>query len=198
MSRTPKTIKEIQENSTELYRILGSDDPVGMYPTVMDNLTYSYIGSSVITYVLGVSNRHMDNILITKEGNYLHIDFGYIFGSQPPNKGNSAEMHYIKVISNTILSYAEKVKCMTKEGFLEEFHKVYAVLRRNANFIVGLFKVMNDTGLFKFCEPAVGFLKKRLAIGKTDDEASNQMEDTIYKSENSFFDPLYDLFHNIK
>ena len=35
---------------------------------------------------------------------------------------------------------------------------------------------MNDTGLFKFCEPAVGFLKKRLAIGKTDDEASNQMK----------------------
>lgn len=37
----------------------------------------------VITYVLGVGDRHYDNILISKNGKMFHIDFGYILGRDP-------------------------------------------------------------------------------------------------------------------
>ncbi|EAY10243.1 Phosphatidylinositol 3- and 4-kinase family protein [Trichomonas vaginalis G3] len=38
---------------------------------------------SVVSYVLGVGDRHLDNLLVSKKGNFLHVDFGYMFGIDP-------------------------------------------------------------------------------------------------------------------
>ena len=43
----------------------------------------SCVGYCIIGYVLGIGDRHLENIMISKSGTIFHIDFGYILGKEP-------------------------------------------------------------------------------------------------------------------
>ena len=43
----------------------------------------SCVGSMVAAFVLGLADRHQDNMLLVGEQVFAHIDFGYVAGSRP-------------------------------------------------------------------------------------------------------------------
>jgi phosphatidylinositol 3-kinase len=54
--------------------------PSGVEPAVMENYVRSMAGYSVISYILGLGDRHLHNLLLQQNGRMFHIDFGYILG----------------------------------------------------------------------------------------------------------------------
>ncbi|KAJ1676804.1 Phosphatidylinositol (PI) 3-kinase, partial [Spiromyces aspiralis] len=48
------------------------DDPFGVAPSVIDTYLRSCAGYCVITYLLAVGDRHLDNLLLTPQGNLFH------------------------------------------------------------------------------------------------------------------------------
>lgn len=46
----------------------------------VQEFTLSCVGYVVATYVMGVADRHSDNIMVKKSGQMFHIDFGHILG----------------------------------------------------------------------------------------------------------------------
>eukprot|EP00483_Globobulimina_turgida_P003735 UN03741 len=48
----------------------------------VNRLIATSVGSYIGAYIMGIRDRHSDNILIKKDGTLFHIDYGYVLGEK--------------------------------------------------------------------------------------------------------------------
>jgi len=61
---------------------------------------------SVISFLLNVGDRHLDNIMVTSQGEFFHIDYGFILGEEPTFKkalGAKSRVRIPQKMKDTIL-----------------------------------------------------------------------------------------------
>ncbi|XP_034023735.1 LOW QUALITY PROTEIN: phosphatidylinositol 4,5-bisphosphate 3-kinase catalytic subunit beta isoform [Thalassophryne amazonica] len=139
--------------------------------------TLSCAGYCVATYVLGIGDRHSDNIMVRSTGQLFHIDFGHILGNFKSKFGIKRERvpfilthDFIHVIQQGKTGYTEKFS-----SFRQYCEDAYLILRKNGNLFITLFALMLTAGLPELTSVKdIQYLKDSLALGKTDDEALKQ------------------------
>ncbi|KAL2010307.1 hypothetical protein VTN00DRAFT_6114 [Thermoascus crustaceus] len=168
-------------------------EPLGVRKEAMDTYIKSCAGYCVITYLLGVGDRHLDNLLLAPDGHFFHADFGFILGRDPKpfapmmklckemveGMGGANSPHYLQF----------KQHCFT----------AYTTLRKSANLILNLFSLMVDANIPDIrVEPdkAVLKVKERFHLEMSEEEAIRHFEQLINDSVNAIFGVVIDRLHD--
>ncbi|XP_033942762.1 phosphatidylinositol 4,5-bisphosphate 3-kinase catalytic subunit delta isoform [Pseudochaenichthys georgianus] len=180
------TIANIQRNSSNsalltaafnkdaLLNWLKSKNPEDKLEQAIEEFTLSCAGYCVATYVLGIGDRHNDNIMIRETGQLFHIDFGHFLGNFKRKLGINRERvpfiltyDFVHVIQQGRTNNSEKF-----ERFREYCERAYKILCRNGTLFVNLFAMMKAAGLPELTSfKDIQYLKDSLALGKSEEEA---------------------------
>ena len=185
------TIYEIIKKKTmrEYYEELSNHDEKELNKK-LESYINSCAGYCVVTYLLGIGDRHLENLMIDKNGRLFHIDFGYILGKDP------------KPMPPPIKLCKEMVQCMggkDSKGFADFQQKcvnAYWVLRDNARIIVNMFYLMIDSGIPELNN--IDNLKKlheKFVPQKNKQEAAVFMLDNLKESVDALMPVVMETFH---
>ncbi|CAE7791595.1 pikE [Symbiodinium microadriaticum] len=118
-----------------------SKGPLGMKAEAMDMFVRSCASSCVVTYILGIGDRHLDNVMIRTNGQLFHIDFGFIFGRDP--KPLPPPFRFTRQMADAMGGEdSEHYK-----RFKAYCCQAYNWLRKSANLILNLLSLMVDAGI---------------------------------------------------
>jgi hypothetical protein len=165
------------------------------YAAAVENFINSCAGYCVATYVLGIGDRHNDNIMLTKSGLLFHIDFAHFLGNMMEWKGFKRETAPF-VLTPQFLHVMGGDKGNNFKRFISLCCTAYNVIRRYGHTIITLFQMMLSTGIreLKGREDLL-YLREVLALEMTDEEAAEFFTEKIYESLRTKRTQLNDAIH---
>lgn len=185
-NKPPVALAYLRQNSPEV------EAPLGIRKDVMDNFVRSCAGYCVITYILGVGDRHLDNLLLAPDGHFFHADFGFILGRDPKPFAPAMK------ISNEMLDAMGGTNSELYNQFKEYCFLSYSALRKSSNLILNLFSLMVDANIPDIrLEPdkAVVKVKERLQLELNEENALRHLARVIDDNLYAFSGVMIDRFH---
>jgi len=121
----------------------------------VERFSLSCAAFCVATYVLGVGDRHNDNIMLAQDGRLFHIDFGHFLGNVKKKLGIKRERTPFILTSDFVhvMEWGQQAKAQTLQPgdiettnfgkFIETSASAFLVLRRNAPLFLGMLQLVN-------------------------------------------------------
>jgi len=168
--------------------------PYGVSGECMDTWVKSCAGYCVITYLLGVGDRHLDNLMLTTSGNLVHIDFGYILGRDPKPLPPPMKL------SKEMIDAMGGMNSEHYQDFRKECYTAFLYLRRHANLILNLFGLMVEASVPDIAlEPdkTVRKVQDKFRLDLTEEEAVQFMQNLIDVSATAIMAAVVEQFHKM-
>lgn len=201
-SNLSKVLKEHSNDIQQFFRthhpVAGEAEPwgpnnsYGIKPEVLENFVRSSAGYCVITYILGIGDRHLDNLMVTKDGRLFHIDFGFILGKDP--KPFPPPMRICKEMvegmgGNSSPGY---------QSFKSKCCQAFKILRRHSKLIINLLYLMTDSGIKDICsDPQFAILKveQKFQALMDDEQAEEHFLNLIDESVSALMPAIFEIGH---
>ncbi|KAK2395675.1 Phosphatidylinositol 3- and 4-kinase family protein [Trifolium repens] len=166
--------------------------PFGITATCLETFIKSCAGYSVITYILGIGDRHLDNLLLRNDGSLFHVDFGFILGRDPkpfpPPMKLCREM--VEAMGGAESQYYTRFKSYCCEA--------YNIFRKSSNLILNLFYLMAGSNIPDIAsDPEKGILKlqEKFRLDLDDEACIHFFQDLINESVSALFPQMVETIH---
>jgi phosphatidylinositol 3-kinase len=161
-----------------------------------ENFVKSCAGYCVISYILGIGDRHLDNLLIKPDGCLFHIDFGFILGNDP--KPFPPPMK----LCREMVEGMGGEKSENYQKFLKLCCSSYIVLRKHARRILNMFVLMIDANIENIVgthgsDPMKNLMKlqEKFQLELNEEEAIKFMQSVIDESKNAILAQFFEAGH---
>ena len=150
----------------------------------IDNFMLSNVAYCLATFVLGIGDRHNDNIMIKKNGELFHIDFGHFLGHFKYKMGIKRERAPF-VFTRQFQNVLGGDDSDAFKDFKNKLIKGYIILRNNKEVILTLLNILLCTGIPELNEKSLRFLENSLLLKKDDREAIDYLNKKLIESMDS-------------
>ncbi|KAI0224779.1 Phosphatidylinositol 4,5-bisphosphate 3-kinase catalytic subunit alpha [Lamellibrachia satsuma] len=194
----------MQVSSKELHRWIKDKNKGDKYLTAIDTFTKSCAGYCVATFILGIGDRHPDNIMVNEDGQVFHIDFGHFLDHRKKKFGFQRERvpfvlteHFCRVIAH---GSDNPLKSPHFIEFMELCGKAYLCLRNHANVFITLFTMMLSCGIPELQSlDDIEYLRKTLAVERSEQEALEYFQQQLNEAHGGAWTTKLDwFFHWVK
>ena len=163
----------------------------------MDTYVKSCAGYCVMTYLLGVGDRHFDNLMLTEEGNLFHIDFGFMLSAaNSPGGGMNFEkapfkltLEFIEVMGGPDGDMFQYFRTLVRQGFVAS--------RKHMGEILPLLEIILPESKLPCLvggKEAVKAFEDRFCLTMTEEALTAHVEQLVEGSLSSLRTQLYDQF----
>lgn len=166
--------------------------PFGITASCLETFIKSCAGYSVITYILGVGDRHLDNLLLTEDGRLFHVDFGFILGRDPKHFPPPMKLckEMVEAMGGAESPYYTRFKSYCCEA--------YNIIRKSSNLILNLFHLMAGSNIPDIAsDPEKGILKlqEKFRLDMDDEACIHFFQDLINESVSALFPQMVETIH---
>eukprot|EP01130_Rhizamoeba_saxonica_P012642 TRINITY_DN5362_c0_g2_i1.p1 TRINITY_DN5362_c0_g2~~TRINITY_DN5362_c0_g2_i1.p1 ORF type:complete len:1067 (-),score=251.23 TRINITY_DN5362_c0_g2_i1:70-3270(-) len=154
----------------------------GKFEIAVENFIDSCAGYCIATYVIGIGDRHNDNVMIKKNGCLFHIDFGHFLGNYKSKMGFKRE-------ENTFVFTPDFAFVMGGRDselfvrFREKLQIAYRIIRNNMYLFILLFSMMIPSGMPELADrTSLEYLRESLCVGQSDIEANDHLDKLLDKA----------------
>lgn len=204
-----KTLREIQVTGSRGVTGSFKDTPISDYlvrhnpsqlefARAVNNFTRSCAGYSVVTYILGICDRHNDNIMVKQSGHLFHIDFGKFLGDAQMF-GNFKRDRTPFVLTPDMLYVINGGDKPTLKfhDFVDICCKSFNIIRKHGNLLLNLFALMASSGIPGVTMDAVSYVQRALLPDLSGAEAAATFSRMIEESLTSWFTQWNFFIHNL-
>ena len=159
-----------------------------------ENFLVSNVAYCLATFVLGVGDRHNDNIMMKKNGELFHIDFGHFLGHFKYKMGIKRERAPFVFTKQFQYVLGGDDSELFKE-FKKKLEQGYSILRKNKEILVTLLRMLLCTGIPELNEKSLKFLESSLSLRKSDSDAIKFIDKKLDESMGSLSTKLNFAIH---